>query len=113
MKREQRLFAVTDIIQRIAAAPTNDHALYIFHEFAKSLGFTSLVVGMTDGPAGSNHVSFANTSPIEWIERYFAEHLFEQDPVVRHLTKTNRPFTWSQAIMGPDDQAFFFQVSRT
>jgi LuxR family quorum sensing-dependent transcriptional regulator len=107
MKREQRLFAVTDIIQRIAAAPTNDHALYIFQEFAKSLGFTSLVVGMTDGPAGSNHVSFANTSPIEWIERYFAERLFEQDPVVRHLTKTNRPFTWSQAIMGPDDQAFF------
>jgi hypothetical protein len=35
MKREQRLFAVTDIIQRIAAAPTNDQALYIFQEFAK------------------------------------------------------------------------------
>ncbi len=62
---------------------------------------------MTDGPTGSNHISFANTSPKEWIERYVAERLFEQDPVVRHLTQTNRPFVWSQAVKGLDDQHFF------
>lgn len=84
-----------NLLDGINAATTIPEAWNCYISAARSVGLPFGIASYFRSDRSFGTTTFASTVPDEWIRNYFAKDYQTIDPIVRRLSLSAQPFTWS------------------
>jgi LuxR family transcriptional regulator, quorum-sensing system regulator BjaR1 len=91
-----------DFIEALDATSTCDGVLRLFRDEIGQIGFHSfLMTAVNDREHDFSRRVIARSWHPEWVAMYESEQMTDNDPVRRKLSRSTKPFLWSEAQYDP------------
>ena len=88
------------IIDNVESTTTLEELTSVYQAFVESYGFTSIAMSQISNPLllddPANRVFITTWNP-EWLAHWLENRYYEHDPVIHHLLRTRKIFSWDTA----------------
>lgn len=108
-----RLNDILHYLVTIGEVPSRDMAIKELEQLITSIGYQYFCVFHEPKPIENpaQLIIAANWEP-SWIERYVARKYIAIDPTIKHLLRTNRSFTWAQAVKAYENHPHYRRMQK-
>lgn len=108
-----RLNEIMHYLVAIGEVPSRDMAIKEFEQLIDAFGYKYYCVFHEPKPIENpaQLIVAANWEP-RWIERYVAKKYIANDPTIKYLLRTNKSFSWAQAVEAYEDHPHYRRMQK-
>lgn len=108
-----RLNEIMHYLVAIGEVPSRDRAIKEFEQLIKALGYKCYCIFREPKPIENPaQLIIAANWQKDWVERYVAKKHISNDPTIKYLLRTNKSFSWAQAVAAYENHPNFRRMQK-